>query len=165
MNNAGFVLLSDNLISFADDYLVLLLASFVILCGNVAYPIFVRIIVVVLHKAFPKDAALAFLLDNPRHCFTHMFSGKQTALLAGAIIGFTFVEYILFLALDFDAEGLGRYPPHIRALIGWFQSISTRTAGFNAVDLNVLNPSMQVSECRGTGRPVAAAAALLTTQR
>lgn len=105
---------------------------------------FLRLIVWLLHRAYPDDAALKFLLDNPRRCFTHMFSSKQTRILIAANIGFLLLEYIMFLALDFDHAVLAGYPPHIRALMGWFQSTSTRIAGFNVMDVSALNQGMQV---------------------
>src|SRR6201986_5136213 len=36
-------------------------------------------------------------------------------------------------------------PPNIRVLDGWFQAVSTRTAGFGVVNLAELHPAIQVS--------------------
>lgn len=36
-------------------------------------------------------------------------------------------------------------PPNIRVLDGWFQAVSTRTAGFGVVNLAALHPAIQVS--------------------
>lgn len=145
LNNAGFVLLPDNIIPLADNYFVLLATTFLILAGNTAYPVLMYCSVWALHRLYgPREPAFAFLLARPRKCFTHMFNRYTTVVLAIVIVVSTFSEFFLFLGLDFNETYLQQYPKGVRALIGWFQAISTRTAGFNAIDLSKIAPAMQL---------------------
>ncbi|RYY36391.1 hypothetical protein EON62_01785, partial [archaeon] len=143
-NTAGVTLLTDSLFQFREDYMVLLPAAALILLGNVMYPPAFRVIVWVLHKVRPRDEALAFLLANPRRCFTHMFGRPQTLMLFAASGGFIILELCAFLALDYNMAVVAVYPPHIRALIGFFQAVSTRTAGLQTIDISLTAPGMQV---------------------
>ncbi len=145
LNNAGFGLFSDNLMSFMSHPLVLIVLSINILFGNTAYPIAFRFIVWCLHRIYgDKEPALKMLLDRPRKHFTHMFRSGPTLALLLTIIGFTVFEFVLFLIMDYNEPFMAVYPPDQRVLAGWFQAISTRTAGFNCINLAFIAPSMQV---------------------
>lgn len=143
-HNAGFSVFQDNLIPVYNNAYVLIVVSMNIMLGNVGYPVAFRFIVWTLHKIYPEDAALKFLLDRPRKCFTHMFRAPQTRLLLLCIVGFTLIEFFFFLGLDYGAPFLASVDPQHRVLIGWFSAISTRTAGFNVVDISLIAPSMQI---------------------
>lgn len=144
-NNAGFSPLADNLISFATSYVVLLTSSALILFGNIMYPVLNYCSIWLLHRWFGhREPAFAFLLARPRKCFTHMFNRTSTLVLLAVIAASTLSEFALFLALDFNEQFLQSYSGPTRALIGWFQAISTRTAGFNAIDIGVIAPAMQL---------------------
>lgn len=143
-NNAGFGLFSDNLIPVATRIGILNLLSIAILFGNTMYPINMRIIVWICHRIWPKDAAFKFLLDRPRKCFSHMFRADQTKVLAFMLIALTFIDFFTFLGLDYSRPFLETFTGPQRALIGWFQAISTRTAGFNTIDLSLSAAGMQV---------------------
>lgn len=134
-NNAGFVVSSDNLMRFVDDYVILLPAAVLILAGNTAYPLLFRGIIAGLHRATGgTDSALRFLLDRPRKCFTHMFRHEQTLRIGAVLVLFTLLEFAVFLGLDFHSPVLSRLPAHVRALAAFFSAVSTRTAGFNVVN-------------------------------
>ena len=144
-NNAGFGLFSDNLMSVAHNIPILIILSIAILFGNTMYPINMRIIVWFCHHyIWPKDTAFKFLLDRPRKCFTHMFRDDQTKLLCLILITLTFIDFFTFLGLDYSKSFLESFTGPERALIGWFQAISTRTAGFNCIDLSLCAAGMQV---------------------
>lgn len=48
-------------------------------------------------------------------------------------------------ALQLGDESVTSLPLNIRFLTGWFQAVSTRTAGFSSISLSVLHPAVQVS--------------------
>lgn len=54
-----------------------LMVSFLILAGNVAFPMLLRLVIWVLSKVVPKHGrrheTLTFLLDHPRRCFFYLF--------------------------------------------------------------------------------------------
>jgi Trk-type K+ transport system membrane component len=179
--NGGFSLLNDNYMQLADDYFFLLSCTFLILCGNVCAPIFLRLITWIVYScSHIKSPGLLFLLETPRRCFTHMFPYVQTRLLLIIVIVTTLFEFFMFLILDMHlpywsaaspytdgfalqaaiASGYNVsdpnlppfnytgpevvYTPPIVALVGYFQAVSTRTAGFNAIDLSQISPAMQL---------------------
>jgi Trk-type K+ transport system membrane component len=143
-SNAGLSLFSDNLIPVASSYSVLLLLSVGILLGNTGFPIAMRFLVWACHRLWPQDEAYKLLLDRPRKCFTHMFKSAPTWRLLAFSLALLFLQFIAFLALDFNDKDLLVYSPAVRALVGWFQSVCTRTAGFNVLDLSAAKAGMQV---------------------
>lgn len=145
INNGGFSLLSDNLISFSSSYSVLLPLSFLILIGNVGYPVIMYGSVQILYYFYGNtEPAFAFLIARPRKCFTHLFNRFSTLVLLGVIVSTTFLEFFLFLGLEYKQDDIAHLSAPHRALLGWFQSISTRTAGFNALDLAKIAPALQL---------------------
>lgn len=132
-NNAGFVILSDNLIGFAEDRLVLLMTSVEILLGNVMAPVMLRLIVTILHRTFPDDEGYSLLLHHPRAVFTHMFGPEVTIMLSAWILIFTVSEIAVFLGTDWNEPFLSSFSSSTKVLIAYFQAIATRTAGFNTV--------------------------------
>jgi Trk-type K+ transport system membrane component len=143
-NNAGFSVLSSNLVAVCESGGVLTCLGVLVLLGNTLYPVAIRVLIVLLARLAPHDEVYRELLEHPRKYYTHMLSHKETLLIAAIVALFTFVEFFLFLGLDLDEPFLSGYSTASRVSIGWFQSISTRTAGFNALDLTQINPAMQV---------------------
>lgn len=90
------------------------------------------------------EAATQFLLDNPRRCFTHMFAGLQTWCLLAIASGIFLFQFVVFLLLDFRKPYLSYLSPGARVLAGWFQSVSTRTAGFTVIDIYKSSQAMQL---------------------
>jgi Trk-type K+ transport system membrane component len=142
--NAGFSLYSENLMAVPDKAALLLPLSLCILLGNTFFPVAVRFLVWACHRLWPQDDALKLLLDRPRRLFSYLFTGQQTRVLATTLVALTIFEFVLFLALDFNKPFLAPFSAHIRALMGWFQTVATRHAGFNVFDISQTNPAMQV---------------------
>lgn len=148
-NDLGFTLTPDSMNSFNTSIYALLIMSFFIVIGNTGFPILLRFIIWISFK-FSKDLSLfkeslGFLLDHPRRCFTLLFPSAATWWLAFILVVLNAVDLILFIILDINATVIKDLPVHIRVLDGFFQAISTRTAGFGCVDLSKLHPGVQVS--------------------
>ena len=142
-NNSGLVLLSDNLVPFAQDRFILLITSIEILLGNCFSPVSLRLIIWAAHRTRRDDEALSLLLHFPRTTFTHLFGSEATVVLCLWIIVYTVIEIVIFLGTNWRNSFLQVYGPSTRALISFFQGISTRTAGFNAVLIMDLSAPMQ----------------------
>jgi Trk-type K+ transport system membrane component len=75
--NAGLSLLDASMVPFQGTYGFSLVMGFEILAGNVAFPIFLRLIIWTLSKIVRKNSrlheSLTFLLDHPRRCFFYLF--------------------------------------------------------------------------------------------
>ncbi|KAJ5543743.1 hypothetical protein N7513_007251 [Penicillium frequentans] len=148
-NDLGFTLTPDSMISFQKAIFPLLLMAFLIIIGNTGFPCMLRLIIWTLTKfARPGTALweeLKFLLDHPRRCFTLLFPRNATWWLFAIIVALNGIDLIFFIILDLDDLTVTSLPPGIRVLDGFFQAVSTRTAGFGVVSLSQLHPSIQVS--------------------
>lgn len=142
-NNAGLSLLADNLVPFANDPVILLVTSIEILLGNCLAPVALRFIVWVMHRTDRDDESLLLLLHFPRTTFTHLFGPEATVMLAIWVFTFTAVEMVVFLATDWNEQFMEAYDAGSRVLIAYFQAITTRTAGFNAVSIFSTSLPMQ----------------------
>eukprot|EP00301_Raphidiophrys_heterophryoidea_P006475 c12610_g2_i2.p1 GENE.c12610_g2_i2~~c12610_g2_i2.p1 ORF type:complete len:412 (+),score=71.47 c12610_g2_i2:134-1369(+) len=146
-NNTGFGLLSDNMVQFQDDPFVLILLSMMIMTGNVAFPIVLRLVIALQYKLHRSNRALHFILKHPRKCSTHLFSSTHTFMLAGIIVSINVLLTVAFVLLD-NKPGFSTPPPlRVYFLCGYFQGVSMRAAGFNVVDLWNIAPSMQFLYC------------------
>ncbi len=143
-NNAGYTLLSDNLVLFKTSYPVLLITSALILLGNTGFPIALYLIVWILSRVRRQSDVYKYILKNPRKVFTHLFAFRQTLWLLLALIALNAIEAVIFLALDWNRPVLEGLDTGQKLLNGYFMSISTRTAGFNTVDISIASPALLI---------------------
>ncbi|KAL3423036.1 trk family potassium uptake protein [Phlyctema vagabunda] len=145
----GFTLTPDSMISFNDAIWPLMLMTFLIIIGNTGFPIMLRIIIWVTSKLVPSTSGiweeLKFLLDHPRRCFTLLFPSRATWWLLAILVLLNGLDLLFFIVLDLGNEAVTDLPVHVRLLGGWFQAVSTRTAGFVVINLAILHPAIQVS--------------------
>lgn len=108
-NNAGFSPLSDNLIYFEHDRLVLLTLAFLIAAGNTAYPMLLRFAVWLKSRFVgPKrQQVFQYLLDYPRRCSGWLFPSKQTWTLVVVWFAINFVATAAFSAIEVNMKELG----------------------------------------------------------
>ncbi|CAI1578274.1 hypothetical protein SEUBUCD646_0K02660 [Saccharomyces eubayanus] len=145
----GLALTADSMVSFDTAPYPLIFMMLFIIIGNTGFPILLRFIIWVIFK-FSRDLSqfkesLGFLLDHPRRCFTLLFPSAPTWWLFLTLIVLNATDWILFIILDFNSTVAKQVSKGYRVLIGLFQSVCTRTAGFNVIDLSKLHPSIQVS--------------------
>ena len=87
--------------------------------------------------------SLQFILDHPRRLTTHMFSHLQTKVLTGMILSLVILQYVFFLGSTMNrTDALYDHSPSVLAGIGYFQTLSTRSAGFAMMDLRQLNQGL-----------------------
>lgn len=114
-----------------------------------------------------KKETLEYLLNHPRKCYTHLFPSNVTKWLVFTVVAFNTIELGFFCLLDWTAkalEGLNglNYLMLLiyffclsflyfnvslgmhKLLIGLFQSMNTRSAGFLVINLAEIAPSMIV---------------------
>jgi len=116
-NNAGFSLFSDNLVSYQGDPVVNLTMMGLIVAGGIGF--------VVHHELHMR------LFGNQRRLSVHtkVVLGATGVLVGGGAVLFFIFENHRIL------QGL---PWQNRVLACLFQSITSRTAGFNTVDIGML---------------------------
>lgn len=150
VNNLGFTLTPDSMLSFRDATWPMLLMTFLAFAGNTCYPIFLRFIIWSMYHIVPRNSRLRqplnFLLQHPRRCYTLLFPSKPTWILFGILIALNTLDVILIIALDIDnpavTEGLPLGP---RILAALFQAASSRHTGTSSFNLANVNPAVQVS--------------------
>jgi potassium uptake Trk family protein len=148
-NDLGFTLTPDSMVSFQNSVLALFLGAFLIVIGNTGFPCMLRFIIWVLSKIVPFQSGiweeLEFLLDHPRRCFTLLFPSKATWWLFWVLVLLNGIDLLFFVVLDLNNTPVSDLSAGFKILNGWFQAVSTRTAGFACVNLAALHPAVQVS--------------------
>ena len=119
-NNAGFALYPDNLMGFVSDPVVSLTICVLIIIGGLGFPVIME-----LRRVgwAPRRWTMNFNLV--------MF--MTAVLLVGGTIYIAVFEWS-------NPGTLGPLDPGSKILAAFFQSVQTRTAGFNSVDIGAMNP-------------------------
>lgn len=134
-NNAGFALYSDNLIGFVTDPWVCLPISAAVIAGGMGFPVLLQ-------------------LRRELRRVRRWTMNTRIVLLGTAVL--IPVGTVFLTAMEWrNPQTLGALDPGGRVLAGFFQSVMTRTAGFNSLDLAALDPAtllgMDVLMFIGTG--------------
>ncbi len=120
-NNAGFALYSDNLMSFTDDPVILLTISLLIICGGLGFPVLMQLRKYGAHRHFWNMGTKLVLY------------GTAILLVVGTV-GVAVIEWN-------NPATLGPMNVWEKLLNAFAQSVSTRTAGFNNLNMGALHPS------------------------
>ncbi|RHZ45318.1 uncharacterized protein CDV56_103810 [Aspergillus thermomutatus] len=149
VNNLGFTLTPDSMISFQDATFPLIVMSFLAYAGNTFYPCLLRFIIWTMFKLCPHRSSmkepLSFLLNHPRRCYTLLFPSKPTWVLFGILFTMNFVDIILILVLDLHNPAVNNLPAGPRVLASIFQAASARHTGTATFNLANVNPAVQFS--------------------
>ncbi|ELR96468.1 TrkH family potassium uptake protein [Gloeocapsa sp. PCC 73106] len=121
-NNAGFSLFPDNLSSYRGSILINLVISVLIIFGGIGYQVIIEMYAWLV-SYFKKDKARFIFSLN----FKVVTSTTAFLLIIGTI-GFLLSEAR-------DPDTLANIPVQEKLLAAWFQSVTTRTAGFNTIDI------------------------------
>ena len=121
-NNAGFSLFSDSLMSLDDSLTINFVIPLLIIFGGIGYQVIIEMYMAIIHKIKNKQERLIFSLN-----FKVVVSTTLILLIAGTII-FFIIEY-------HNKNTLGGLDFKSKLLTAWFQSVTTRTAGFNSIDI------------------------------
>ncbi|CAH0020285.1 unnamed protein product [Clonostachys rhizophaga] len=126
VDNLGFTLTPDSMISFRDAIWLMIAMSFLAFAGNTLYPVLLCLLIWTISKVAPKNASiqepLSYLLNHPRRCYTLLFPSRPTWILFSIIFCFNF---------------------HLFAAI--FQAASSRHTGTATFNLANVNPAVQFS--------------------
>ncbi|KAG6828526.1 hypothetical protein H0H92_007654 [Tricholoma furcatifolium] len=146
--NTGFSLVDHSMVPFQTAYPMVFLLAFLILAGNTAYPVLLRFTIWVLTKCVRKTSraneTLHFLLDHPRRCYLLLFPSHQTWFLFTVVFALTMTDWFFFMVLDIGNPVTEAIPLGTRFVVGLFQGIAVRSAGFSAVNVAGLAAGVQV---------------------
>lgn len=117
-NNAGFSLFDASMVGFVSDPVVNLALAVATILGGLGFPV---------------------LMQLRKHLWTPRLWSMNTRLVL-AISGVLLVSGWLFItAVEWvNPRTLGGLDPWSRILAGFFQSVQTRTSGFNSVDIGAM---------------------------
>ncbi|KAE8140841.1 cation transport protein-domain-containing protein [Aspergillus pseudotamarii] len=149
VNNLGFTLTPDSMISFREATFPMILMSFLAYAGNTCYPCMLRLVIWVMLKLCPKqwsvNEPLTFLLKHPRRCYTLLFPSRPTWALFGILFAMNFVDILLILVLDLNNPEVNSLAAGPRILAAIFQAASSRHTGTATFNLADVNPAVQFS--------------------
>jgi trk system potassium uptake protein TrkH len=125
-NNAGFSLFSDNLVSYQGSYIINLVIPGLIIFGGIGYDVIFELYLWCRCRLVGKGSHMMFSLN-----FKIATSTTIILLLLGAVALF-FTD----IRSGQPYQGMGL---DTKLLVAWFQSVTTRTAGFNTIDIGKLS--------------------------
>ncbi|KAH8896235.1 TrkH-domain-containing protein [Thozetella sp. PMI_491] len=153
-NNSGMALLDMNAIPFERSYFVLLTMGLLILAGNTAYPLFLRLIFWTFLKLLKmttreetfceEKATLEFILKYPRRVYTNLFPSRPTWWLFLMLIMLNGIDWLSFEILNLGNPAVEDIPPGPRVVDGLFQALSVRSGGFYVIPIPSLYIGLQV---------------------
>lgn len=116
-NNAGFALWPDNLMRFVDDPIVNIIISLLIIVGGLGFTVIADLV-------------------NHSH-FRNLSLHSKVMIITTAVINV--VGFLFILLLEFNNPAtLGGLDSTGKFWGAYFQAISTRTAGFNTIDITMI---------------------------
>ena len=121
-NNAGFSLFSDSLVGYRSDWLINLVVPGLVIFGGIGYQVIIEMYLWIVNKVKRKPERFCFSLN-----FKVVVSTTILLLIAGTVA--------FFLTELNNPETLAPLSFQDKFLAAWFQSMTTRTAGFNSIDL------------------------------
>ncbi|KAI0941630.1 hypothetical protein AcW1_003472 [Taiwanofungus camphoratus] len=146
--NSGMSLQDQSMVPFQEAYPMIVFMIFLILAGNTAFPVFLRLTIWILTKMVPQrsraNETLHFLLDHPRRCFIYLFPSHQTWFLVTVLFALNATDWFFFEILDLSNPAITSIPTGVRVIIGLLQATAVRAAGFGTVSLSALAPAVKV---------------------
>ncbi|KDN49926.1 TrkH-domain-containing protein [Tilletiaria anomala UBC 951] len=145
--NTGMSLIDTSMTQQQDAYLPLTSIAMLILLGNTAFPIALRLFIWVFSKLTPSSSrtheSLRFLLDHPRRCFVYLFPSSQTWFLLFILCMLNVTDWVMFLLLDIGNPIIEAIPVGQRIFDGLVQGVAVRAAGWQVVSILTLAPAVQ----------------------
>ena len=125
-NNAGFSLFTDNLMGYVTTPMVSIIIGLLIIFGGLGYQVILEGYLWLRTKFSRNNEYISFSLT-----FCVVTSTTIALLLLGTI---------LFWITEFhNNDTLGNLSLFDQIVAAWFQSVTTRTAGFNTIDNGKMN--------------------------
>lgn len=117
-NNAGFALFSDNLSRFRGDWIVNIVITMLVICGGLGFLVLTEI----------------GRLRHTRRLSAH----TRVVLTVSALLLIGGTAFVYFVERG-NPKTLGPMGFSEAFLASWFQTVVTRTAGFNSIDVGAMH--------------------------
>ncbi len=135
-NNAGFGLLNNNLMNFVEDPIISYTIAALIILGGLGYPVLIAIHASVRRKIIGSDRVQKVLEEDATGVIA---SSVQTRVAIYGTLLLLAVGTFIPLLVDWGNPIMSDLNPLQKLTAVFFQSVSTRTAGFNTVDIGALH--------------------------
>lgn len=135
-NNAGFGLMNDNLMKFVHDPIINMTIAGLIIIGGIGYPVLIVLHTFLRGKIFGKHDRVQQALENDVKDVSA--SSVQTRIAISGTIFLLLLGTLLPLPFEWNAPALQNLSGFDRFMALFFQSVSTRTAGFNTIDIGAM---------------------------
>lgn len=125
-NNAGFALFSDNLVGYQGSLLLNLVITGLIIFGGIGYEVIFELYLLVRERILRQKLRTVRSLNFRVAVSTTLF----------LLIGGTFAIWLIEIR---NTKTLGNLTLPQQLLAAWFQSVTSRTAGFNTIDVGQMS--------------------------
>lgn len=135
-NNAGFSLMNNNLMNFATDPVINYTIAILIIAGGLGYPV-----LIVLHTwLYGATMGRKNVIYKALHADTKdvCASNVQTRVALTGTVLFLALGTIVPMILEWSSPTMAGLSAGDKIMALFFQSVSTRTAGFNTIDIGGL---------------------------
>jgi trk system potassium uptake protein len=122
-NNAGFALFSDNLVSYQGSLLLNMVITILIIFGGIGYEVILELYLMLRERITNSSIRTVRSLNFRVSISTTIF------LLFGGTLAIWLIEMR-------NAQTLGVLGTGQQLLAAWFQAVTSRTAGFNTIDIS-----------------------------
>ncbi len=139
-NNAGFGLLNNNLMSFVTDPVINLVIAMLIILGGLGYPVLIAIYFWFRTRVFSRNLTKA-KVANLRSDLSGVASLVQVRVALVGTVMLLVIGTVIPFIIEYSNPIQSNYSFTEKLLINFFQSVSTRTAGFNTIDIGALHIS------------------------
>ncbi|KAI0473571.1 TrkH-domain-containing protein [Xylariaceae sp. FL0804] len=153
-NNSGMSVLDANMVPYGGSYFVLIVMGAMILAGNTAYPVFLRLslwcslkflqLITYPHDHVEWKATLEYILKYPRRVYTNLFPSRQTWWLLFMLFVLNGSDWVMFEILNIGNPNLDKTPVGPRIIDGLFQALAVRSGGFYVVSISGLYIGLQL---------------------
>lgn len=122
-NNAGFSIFSDNMISYVGDPVVSITMACAVILGGLGFPVIMQI---------------------RKYGFRRLRWSMNTRIVIAATITLLVLGTLYIAVIEWNNPGtLGPLDWPQKLLASFFQSVQTRTAGFNSIDIGATTDATQ----------------------
>ncbi|KAK9900695.1 TrkH-domain-containing protein [Cystobasidium minutum MCA 4210] len=149
LNNCGLSLIDGSLTPFRTCYIMLVPGLFLMLIGNLGYPISLRFTIWLLQSCLRATSKLrfvtSFLLAHPRRIFYYIFPPYETQALFLVVLLLTVIDWACFFLLDINfTSPVFSISKGSAVISGLVQSVAVRSAGFYTVPLYQVAPALDM---------------------
>eukprot|EP01038_Epipyxis_sp_PR26KG_P006614 gene6614-9081_t len=148
--NTGLALTSDNVVGLANNPFVSIILGALVILGNTGLPIILRLILLWINKfgilfissknQKKYQHICSYILRHPGYLSTHIFSTEQTKTLSIVFVFIILVLFIGFILGSVNNPNCNKYYSNLQLIcIGFYQALSLRAAGFEFINLRLLN--------------------------